>query len=235
MEKTVIVKEVKKIEKKDKAGEFFYAVKMVADGADIEALAFDVQMEKLTGSQTLNNVEKNGKNFIVFSKKVGGGRLFGKSPEELAAQASTMTLSYAKDLVIAFRGEKMTLDEAVAAVQRVHAELMGMVKVKELPKESRLPKIEMFIASLIADEYKIPENTLQTIAQRFSGSKDAQKVFHPNSKFIAEMTDTEIADIQKTFARFRSECPGNIVDCKWSKSQGTCDWVGICLYKEKAV
>jgi len=112
MEKKISIIETKEIAKKDGSGNY-YVAKILLDGVDVEALCFDAKIKTMTGEQTLDVTEKNGKHFINFPRegKSGGGKPWGKSPAELHLQANSFAMAYSKDILVALIGKMATIDE----------------------------------------------------------------------------------------------------------------------------
>ena len=106
MEKTINIISVKEIMKKDQSG-VFYVATAVIDGTQVEALCFDGKIKTMTGEQTLDTTNKEGKWFINFPKakgdwKGGAKSTYGKTPQDLASYS----MSYAKDIVVALINAK---------------------------------------------------------------------------------------------------------------------------------
>ena len=158
MEKIINIVSVKEIMKKDQSG-VFYVATAVIDGTQVEALCFDGKIKTMTGEQTLDTTNKEGKWFINFPKakgdwKGGAKSTYGKTPQDLASYS----MSYAKDIVVALIAAKPAQEWSVA---NISTSLLGLYStIKEnlligIPKVAEVkPNTEKDVAGNIEETDK---------------------------------------------------------------------------------
>lgn len=245
MEKQISIASVKEIEKKDKSG-VFYVVTATIDGAQVEALCFDAKIKTMTGSQTIDVTQKDGKWFLNFGKAKtaysGGGRSYGKSPADSALQQNSFAMSYSKDLVVAMIAKGVVMaDIKVSLFDFYHAirkELGEGVPLTEEKTGATMGSKIQFILDYLSGKEKdgnvIPNNLSLTIARRLSGTKDPlTNSLIPNPKSILEMTEDQIAEIRTKFTKFQADCKGKMIDCSYSGADNHCAWLSYCVCNKK--
>ena len=159
-----IIKSV--VEKSGAKGTFWIAV---IDGEG-EVMAFDKEILGLEGKPCPYEigVSGTGKKYVKFPKaggfqKSGGGFQRGKSDKEIYAQIFTMSMAYAKDLVVAFMqngGAAISYEDATIRTYRAFSNLIlaDLAKVvQDIPKPSEPPKTESRATESVPQQRSNPE------------------------------------------------------------------------------
>ena len=154
MEKTINIVSVKEIMKKDQSGHFYVATAVI-DGTQVEALCFDGKIKTMTGEQTLDTTNKEGKWFINFPKTKGayvGKAPYVKSPQDSALQQNSFAMSYGKDIVVALIAKGIITTE----IKPTLFDLFHAIRTELL---TGVPKVAEVKPNTEKDVPEIPEET----------------------------------------------------------------------------
>ena len=157
MEKTINIVSVKEIMKKDQSGHFYVATAVI-DGTQVEALCFDGKIKTMTGEQTLDTTNKEGKWFINFPKakgdwKGGAKSTYSKTPQDLASYS----MSYAKDIVVALINAKQV--DATKDLKQLQDTLFILFDAIKANLAVVVPKVAEVKPNTEKDVPEIPEET----------------------------------------------------------------------------
>jgi len=275
MVKAKIVKIVTKVRTSGDGSEYWIVHLAKPDGVAMpQHLCFDKQIkDKNVGDVVeFNSVEKNGTWFFNFPKTGGGGRQsYGAGAKsdlqvkgQLLLSMMTMTMSYAKDIVVAEINQGITTvgnpEDRVVVISDIlkgkikadpdFAGLMGLKgsgeeEAKEQTEDgSELRKAlndetKAYIDSLSLHGYELPADALEAMLKRFSGRRDA-KGFKEGPGLVSEMTDAQVKDTWDRFKAFEfQECKGEPKACdKYSVGENgepLCSWAVNCLYAKNTI
>lgn len=145
---------------------------------DKEYVAFDAKLKEFEGKEVeLDTWSKNDKHYCGFPKAGGfqgksGGGWKGKSDKELYLQALTMSMAYAKDVVVAsYDEEKTSGDQLIPLYKKISKAILDDLKAiesstsQESPKPAEKPPVT---AHKSAENEDLPKTTIgeMTIKQK---------------------------------------------------------------------
>ena len=242
--------------KRDGSGEYYLVVTEVGGTVLPQHMCFDKKVAgmKAGESLTFTSNEKEGRWFMNFPKdgerKVyGAGQSGGKRDDAYAKingilQTHTMTMSYAKDIVVALINNGILteggnpLAKMLEFSRALHAEitsgvaLQAALGIKGVPAQGARGEVSAegsarsnftkdvrgFITGLAALGWVLPDNAEPMLFSRLSQGKDKDNRPIPGKPRVSDMTD---ADVQVAYERFKlfqhMKCPGDPRGCKYYK------------------